>query len=666
MAQYPRIKLEVLSTPAAGNAIRIYIGPLSIIMTATDNQPPGFGFYTRGATPAETTQNLHAALTARYGMPFMFLLAVDNSFIEITCNDYTLGNFSFSIDNVSDFNVTTTPVIAPVEFYITGVSYSAATGNKCDNVKVTAAIENGAAPYTARAIYNGGVQETKTTSNEADLFFDFPRATAGSRRIEIVSNSITKSIDVPIIARLTGVNTSISYTAFEATLSIIPVISTGLDITPVQFSVDDIVYQPSNVFQFALSGDYTAYVIDKYGCKRSAVFTIDLDERKPDPYFKIEITNPLRAVDQSYAGIKNITNQLSADYDISNVESRFYRQPFRIGDIIRTQFKSNYEAHAVKLYDCDDVLVDTLTPTLKIQNTNQLDKRDALVITAGNKANVAFLQGNIYDPVTGDITDDYFQSNGRLPSFVRVGMLITFDAVGFTGTFEVEDIVYNEIIQAWACVIDANYIGSDVLQALSTYNLEEYNIYEVEIALPAGQYYAVFEATDASTLYPDQEWKTEPFWIDNSEVVVIDYSSEVNEALIDYRTNIEFRLCIPARFAKYQPDVQGEEFRDDLGNIYLQKSTYNRTWAIETDLLPWWLAEKVMIASRHRTLKINGIEVVNTEAPEITDRLGDRNPFYQITGVYQENIDISIADETGIISGARGILSGNENQVIGI
>lgn len=670
MAQYPKIKIEILRNPFKGEALKIYIGSYDILMRATPANPPGFGWYTIGSTTAETAINLHNALQATYGPPFSFSSTFAIPSVEITCNLYDAGNFTYNFDTPEFFLVTTTPVEAPANFNIRGLTYAAATDNICNNVKVTAAIENGTAPYTVRAIYNGGIQESKNTSDPADFFFDFPRYSTGSRRIEIISGTYVKSIDVGRVTRVLSIDVLIAYSVGGATITINPNESAEtVNITPFQFSIDDIVFQASNVFEIAVSGNFTAYVIDKYGCKKSVGFTINIEERKADPYFKIEITNPLRAVDQNYTGIKNITNQLSANIDLANIESRFYRQPFRIGDIARTQIKANYETLAVKIYDCNDELVDTLTPELKIENINQLDKRSVIIAPGeAGQTHVAMMTGTIYDPVTGDAIDTYYQSGGRLPSFVRVGMLMTFSSSYLSGTFEVKEIAYNELLEAWVCVIDANYpLGPKSVIALSTYNLEEYNIYEVEIALPVGQYYAIFEATDSSDVYPDVSWKSEPFWFsDDSEVVVIDYTSEINEALIDYRTGVEFRLCIPGRFVKYQPDIQGEDFRDDLGNIYLQKSTYNRAWMIETDLLPWWLAEKVMIASRHKNLKIDGIKVVNTEAPEITDRLGDRNPFYQITGTYQENIDISISDETGIISGSRGILSGNENQVIGI
>jgi hypothetical protein len=671
MAQYPKIQLRFIQIPTAGKVARIFIGGLTISLTSTTLAPPGFNRYTIGGTLEDCATNFFASLENNYGKPFTFEDVFEG--VEITCNRYDLGDFTYDIDNESDFALTITPVEQPEEFSITGLTYLASDVNICNNIKVKAAIKDGTAPYLIRAIYNGGAQQTKTTSDINELFVEFPRITGGSRRVEIDSDGNTATIDVQNVNRVADLGVSVAYTQFAATVTLTAnqAISSGAaNISPFQYSLDDINYQSANSFDINISGDYTAYIVDKYGCKTSKEFTINIEERKTDPFYKIEITNPIRLVDQNYAGVKNITNTLSADYKISNVEKRFFRQPFRIGYIARLQIKSNYETNAVNIYDCAGELVDSLTPALKVENINLLDKRDALIKTGEpGKTNVAFTQGDIYNPVTNAVIDSYFQGAGRLPSFARVGMLVTFNETALTGTFEVEEIIYDSDLQAWVCVIEANYSGVAVsIVALSTYNNEEYNIYETQFTLNEGQYHIEAVATDTSTLYPDVLWKSEPLYFsDDIEIVVIDYGSDINEALIDYRTNIEFRICVPGRFAKYQPDVEGEDFKDDLGNIYLQKSTYNRTWAIETDLIPWWLAEKVIIASRHRSnLKINGIPVVNSEAPEITDRLGDRNPFYSLTGIYQENIDISVSDETGIISGARGILSGNENQVIGV
>lgn len=691
MAQYPKITIKLLNKPAPGKEIRIYIDRFTLSLTSTHSRTPGHKqwrsddpqYYDEWGEPWPLSRAaLYLALAfreyyPRRGVYYPIRVPVQvygNDGVTIVCESYTMGNFTYSMDNPEDFEVTVTPVIAPVVFGITGITYAPSSENKCENVLVGVGVENGTAPYRITSHYNGGVQEEKEVDRVSGLFLDFPRNTAGPRQIQIrqLSNLLLPVVkNIPIISKLLGVNVEVNYGATEATVVLTPEIASGEPIGPFQFSIDDIVYQSSDTFLISASGNYTGYVIDKYGCKKTVEFTVDMDAHKPDPFFKIEIANPLRFVDQGYTGLKNIANTLSNEYDAANIDKRFFRQPFRVGDVIRTQFKSNYEAHEVKIYDCAGSVVDTIIPELKVKNLNNKDKRDAIIVAAGGgKSHIAFRSGNIYDPATGDVIDTYFQAGGRLPSFVRVGMLIEVDARHLQGTFEVEDIVYSADQEAWVCVIGADYgvFGNGhYCTALSTYNIEEYNIYEFVFNENAGQYYATIEATDSSTMYPDVLVKSEPiYFTDDVPVVVIDYSSEINDALIDYSTGVVFRLCVPGRMIKYQPSVEGEEFKDDLGNIFLQKSTYNRTWGIETDLIPWWLAEKVMIASRHRQLSIDGIQVINTEAPEVADRIGERNPFYQITGVYQENINISISEETGIISGARGILSGNENQVIGI
>lgn len=689
MAQYPKIVLKLLNKPLPGKEIRIYIGGLTLSLTST-HQTPGYKQW-QSDNPPDYTMGLWAAAATlstafhsnyppmgiysaiRVGAPEDYA----NNSVTIECRSYTMGNFSYSIDNPEDYEVNVTPVVAPIVFGITGVSYTAANSNRCENVLVWVSVENGTAPYKITSFYNGGHQEAKEVDGVSGLFLEFPRNTSGTRQIQVRQMSnypLVRVKNIPIISSLLGVNVDVNYGASEASVVLIPEATDGEPIGPFQFSIDDIVYQSSDVFSIGVSGNYTGYVIDKYGCKKTVEFTVDMDARKPDPLFKIEITNPLRFVDQGYAGIKNISNTLSDEYIIANIDKRYFRQPFRIGDVIRTQFKSNYETHEVKIHDCAGDVVDTIIPELKVKNLNNQDKRDAILTAAwGGKSHIAFKSGNIYDPDTGDVIDTYFQAGGRLPSFARVGMLIEVDVTHYNshlqGTFEVEDIVYSADQDAWVCVIGVDFgvSGGHYCTALSTYNIEEYNIYEFAFNENAGQYYATIEASDSSTMYPDVLFKSEPiYFTDDEPVVVIDYSSETNDALIDYSTGVVFRLCIPGRMIKYQPSVDGEEFKDDLGNLFLQKSTYNRTWGIETDLIPWWLAEKVIIASRHRQLSIDGIQVVNTEAPEVADRIGERNPYYQITGVYQENTDISISEETGIISSARGILSGNENQVIGI
>ena len=684
----PAIRIKFLRQPTVGDKITLSIGPFTKTVEAEPANPNYWyrnGFFTIGETVQQTAFYFSQAFRDS-----TFEASALTRGVVVYLNDpYVEGTFTYSVDNPSNYEITQPGIARDVK--IRSVEAVETSGvAKCGWFGAKVELEFASYPLVIKSRFNGNIDTVKTiTSASEDIILTFPRQSTGDRKIYVYGptddpnylpevliadrdRDIVSIGGVSIFERLDlDVNYSESFATIIATPSETAPSSTAKITNKnrvYQFSIDGINFQSSNSFEVNTNGQYEITAIDDLGCQKSAFVTVDLEERKGAPYFDIEITNPLRLVDQNFTGIKNISNQLAADYNIPNVEDRFFRQPFKIGDIIRTQFKSNYSDHEVRVYNCGN-LIETITPVLKIENTNRLDKRDVLIRAgAPNKINVAFPQGNIYDPITNDVIDTYFQSDGRLPSFVRVGMLLTFNAPTLTGTFEVEEIIFDETLQSWVAVITATILGSETaVQVLSTYNLEEYNIYEFELTYPEGQYHIEIVATDDNALYPDVLWESEPFFFsDDIEVVTIDYSSNVNQSLIDYRTDIEFRLCVPGRFAKYQPTTESETFKDDLGNLYLQKNTYNRMWEVETSLIPWWLAEKLIIASKHKILKIDGISVVNSETPEVTDRLGERNPFYQVVGMYQENIDISVTDETGIISGARGILGGNENQVIGI
>lgn len=689
MLNSPLIRIKFLSQPTPGDKITLSIGTFTKTVEAEPANPNYWyrnGFFTIGDTVQQTAFYFSQAFSDSTFKAVSLTLGV-----AVYLNDpYVQGTFTHSVDNPSNYEIKLASVISLVKIKsVEAVGVDA--GDRCGWFDAKVELEFASYPLVIKSRFNGYINKVRTiTSASEDIILTFPRQSTGDRKIYVYGPTDDPNYlpEVPIsgidrdIVSIGGVSIfkrldlDVNYSESSATI-----IATPLETAPsstakitnknrvYQFSIDGINFQSSNSFEVNTNGQYEITAIDDLGCRKSAFATVDLEERKAAPYFDIEITNPLRLVDQNITGIKNISNQLSTDYDIPNVEDRFFRQPFKIGDIIRTQFKSNYSDHEVRVYNCGN-LIETITPVLKIENTNRLDKRDVILRTgAPNKTNVAFPQGNIYDPITNTVIDTYFQFDGRLPSFVRVGMLLTFNEPNaLTGTFEVEEIIFDERLQSWVAVITATRLGHETaVQVLSTYNLEEYNIYEFELTYPEGQYHIEVVATDDNALYPDVLWESEPFFFsDDIEVVTIDYSSNVNQSLIDYRTDIEFRLCIPGRFAKYQPTTESETFKDDLGNLYLQKNTYNRMWEVETSLIPWWLAEKLIIASKHKILKIDGISVVNSETPEVTDRLGERNPFYQVIGMYQENIDISVTDETGIISGARGILGGNENQVIGI
>ena len=184
-------------------------------------------------------------------------------------------------------------------------------------------------------------------------------------------------------------------------------------------------WQPSNKFIVA-AGSYTISVRDEVGYETSIAFDVtEAAAEKPEPFFAVPVTNPLRFVDQAPQRFKRSDNTLYNEYSIRNVFPRFFRQPMEIGQLIRTQFRSNFDNHIVKVYDCQGLEVDSVLPVLKIENLNLKDWRDCRLKAAGDDyVNILFRGGNIYDLQTGAISDTYEQVGGKLPSFAREGIQV--------------------------------------------------------------------------------------------------------------------------------------------------------------------------------------------------------------------------------------------------
>ena len=184
-------------------------------------------------------------------------------------------------------------------------------------------------------------------------------------------------------------------------------------------------WQPSNKF-IVQAGSYTVSVRDEVGYEFNVTFEAsESAAEKPDPFFAVPVTNPLRFVDQAPQRFKRSDNTLYNEYSIRNVFPRFFRQPMELGQLIRTQFRSNYDNHIVKVYDCQGVEVDSILPVMKIGNLNLKDWRDCYFVQVSEDyGNIIFPFGNIYDLQTGNVIDTYIQAGGKLPAFAREGMQV--------------------------------------------------------------------------------------------------------------------------------------------------------------------------------------------------------------------------------------------------
>ena len=248
-------------------------------------------------------------------------------------------------------------------------------------------------------------------------------------------------------------------------------------------------------------------------------------------------------------------------------------------------------------------------------------------------------------------------------------MRVQIDSSNVSGIFEVVGIVYDNTAQAWACVVEGDYpFDAENGTCLSVYNNEIFNIYEFTLtATSAGQFSLEFTATDDYPGYTSILWKSEPVLFETfANTVNIRYWADDNQAGIDYRSLIVFDLCIPGRLTFSNPGGEDETFEDDNGNSLLQKSVYIRNFELETNPIPAWLAEKLVIGTGHPHIEINGVEMVRPERPDITFLKDENNPFCTIKMTLQEKSNVTVSESVGIVSAAQYALGISDTEVLGI
>ena len=614
----------------------------------------------------QTLLNLNNAFQNDHGLHFTCQRLNNNTF-KIEAREFDryilFSAFPSNVVQLSETYIYETTPAPEFEAFISGGPFQSDV-NVCERAEFEVSEISGVGPFNITGL---ATQSGVTLP----VIVDVPRYSIGSRNITIIDSESTEVVlAIPTVKQYNITGVSIINSLTGATVIINKSETVGQVDLSLQYSLDGITYGSSPSFNGILEGDYIASMADSLGCIKTFAFSVqDYSDVRPASYFNIEDANPLRFVPQPSTPFefKTFENTLFNELPVSNIQKRYFRQPFNLGDVVKTQIKTNYRDLELNIIDCDGSVVETLVPELKIQNVGLKDKRDC-VIKPGlpGKVNLAFVTGNIYDPITGDVISTYFIGNGRLPSFAQVGMTIELNTTSVTGVYLAEAIIFDTSINSWVIQIDGIFISAQESgTALSVYDIEQFDIYEVNFTLPAGQYHAEIDATDVDPNYPAIIWKSETFFFDTQEdCITIDYRSNEGMMGIDYRTLINYRLVVPGRFYKLKPAGDDESFTDDNGNKQIQKSIYIRQLELETSFLPWYLAEKVVLAVCHKDLKINGIEVVMVAKPEMDSRADQSNPFYIMKGQFEQNKQLLVTDSNGIVSGQRYVLAVGENTIL--
>lgn len=392
-----------------------------------------------------------------------------------------------------------------------------------------------------------------------------------------------------------------------------------------EYSLDNVNWQESNVFSGIVSDDYTLYIRDNLGCSTSQELTVN-DTGIYTPSFYLSKSNSIRFAQRITFGdssnYKNDENTLSCEV---NVEIPYHEvQLFQTADIVTTQFKSNYALNVVKVVRADNSEVN-VPVVKKTSNIGIKDKRDARKYNLGSgKTGIYFISGNVYDYDTGFATGTH-ALNKTLPEWG-----ITGNYINIAGSwFLIENTVFDETKNADVLVINEIYTGAEINVIVgSIYNVFEYEVYEFEIDM--ADY--IDESIRVKITASDPNFTTINFLSEEINVQVrhentleIRYWNDTNNDVF-YETGIKHKIRIPFTRVEGLSDEESTIHKTDTNAILLGAEMYEgKKFIFEPMTEELW--RKVMMALSHRFVFIDNVRYTKNGDFDSEGPLDDTNLY---------------------------------------
>jgi len=424
--------------------------------------------------PSEQGLNFYNAVLADIGSDLFDVTFLDG-ITTITANDS--GVTFHEVSSPNGMVVAIENAQQGTTFEVADTFFSAATNNRCDNVRVRLLTN-----VEADGVFGDNLSNVTITSS--DVSFDVPRSgiwhSVTLAKDDVVINHVftlpevlTDTIDVNVVNSPHGGTATI-------------VRKEGTRVTQIlnlSYSLDNVNFQDSNVFTDLDPGTYTAFVKDEFGCWDGVPFTVIESNSVGEggfsgSYFYISKSNSIRFALRTSDVFKSEKNALS--HESSAMVTHKETQIFTPKDFILTQFKSNYNNHEIRVIMPSKEQV--ITPTKISDYLQKKDRRDCYLFDYENgQTGVYFTQGNIYDYDSGDV-DEQYDLNGSLPEWGVLGNYFFIN-----GWHEIVNIAYSEEYNANVLVINATYNSisgaqqPSLGQVSAVYDLFNYEIYEFEI-----------------------------------------------------------------------------------------------------------------------------------------------------------------------------------------
>jgi len=374
---------------------------------------------------------------------------------------------------IASDGVTITPI------GITDVSFTNAL-NPCSHVRVGVTTD-----ILADKIFVA-TTEIATGNLDNPFFFETIRAVPiGITVASVDGESLNQTIVIPDILSVSNSNINIINSPTGATVSVLVTDINGLIL---EYSLDNITFQSSNIFTNILEGTHTVYVKDQLGCSFQIDFIIGNFATGGigvnEPNIIVSELNSFRFVEiVDFATTHKTDENTLSCQAFSENEKLAYReiQQYLTNDSPKNQIKTNY--NNVTAVVIDELGVETSLVLTKETSYMGLKARmDAIKYDLGDgKTGIYFTAGNTYDPVTGSLLSTY-SLNGGLPYWGTIGQYVFFEG----GWFEIENTYWDDFKNAKILVISNAYTGFDAVIDIQTiYNRENYEVYDFVTYLSA-------------------------------------------------------------------------------------------------------------------------------------------------------------------------------------
>lgn len=518
-------------------------------------------------------------------------------------------NFRISDPNLNSSNVTVDIFNFSANlFFIENVSYlPAVTNGTCSHYRVAVnANEN----ITEYSVNNGSF----ISANSDTIYFEVLRNQNLSFLVKNAQNDENErhytNLQVPSF--FDNLNVTVNASPNGATA--IAQIETNL--LEVQYSLDDITYQESNVFSGLEEGNYTLYAKDNLGCKISEDFYVD-EFGIIEPYFYVPKSNAIR-----FAHVVNwddCSNYKTDDNTLScqeNVETpKEYTQLFQTCDIIPIQIHSGYNINTCNVIDEDDNIIE-IPFTIKSNFMRRKDMRDARIFNAGNnQTGIYFISGNIYDYDTGIDTGNDYVLNGNLPEFAEVGNYFSINNIWH----QIEQIKYDYDKNADVLILNSIYTGQDESVIVSSiYNVEIFEVYELSIDFSNYMDKCLrVQILAQDDNFEDIEIISEKISVKvrHKNTSLIRYKNSTNTDVY-YSTGIEFKVRLEVESIYAEDEEESSvSISDTQSKIY--KANIRERNVFEWSALSTEMMRKLKQILIHDTLSIDNVAYAKNDSPEV-------------------------------------------------